>query len=483
MDLHTISVRRLGELLARKEVGSEELTRSYLERISQVEDKTKAFITVTEEEALAQARAVDEQRVRGEDLSPLAGIPMAIADNICTEGVRTTCASKMLENFIPPYDAAVVERMKKAGSALVGKCNMDEFGMGISTENSCFFSTTNPLDPEAVPGGSNGGAAAAVAAGEAAFALGSDTEGSLRQPAASCGVVGFKPTYGRVSRYGLISCASSLDQIGPLTRDVTDLALVLNTICGRDERDSTSAAVDVPDFKKYLVNDVKGLKIGLPVEYFGAGLAPLVADKLREAARKLEEMGALCEEVSMPHTDYALPAHYIISSAEASSNLARYDGVRYGLREDAEDVLGMFKRTRGRGFGAEVKKRIMIGTYALSTGNYNEYYVKALKVRTLIKQDFARAFERFDCLLTPASPATAYKKGELKDDPLAGYQSHIFTAPANLAGLPAMSLPIGLVDGLPVGLQLIARHFDEGTLLRAGYALEQSLEQTGRNRA
>jgi aspartyl-tRNA(Asn)/glutamyl-tRNA(Gln) amidotransferase subunit A len=479
MHLHTLSVHRLGELLGRREVSSEEVTRACLERISQVEDKIKAFITVIEEEALALARAVDEQRVRGEELSPLAGIPVAIADNICTEGVRTTCASKMLENFIPPYNAAVAERLKKAGSVLVGKCNLDEFAMGSSTGNSCFFSTGNPFDPEAVPGGSSGGAAAAVAAGEAAFALGSDTGGSIRQPAAFCGVVGLKPTYGYVSRFGLISHASSLDQIGPFTRDVTDLALVLNIICGRDDRDSTSAPVDVPDFRKYLVNDVKGLKIGLPGEYYGTDPAPRVAARLREAVRKLEELGAVCEEVSMPHTEYALPAHYIISSAEASSNLARYDGVRYGLREDAEDVLGMFQRTRGRGFGAEVKKRIMLGTYALSAGNYNDYYVKALKFRTLIKQDFARAFEKFDCLLTPTVPATAFKKGEMRDDPLAGYQSHVFTIPANLAGLPAMSLPFGLVEGLPVGLQLIARHFDEGALLRAGYALEQSSEQTG----
>ena len=378
MHLHTLSVHRLGELLGRREVSSEEVTRACMERISQVEDKIKAFITVIEEEALALARAVDEQRVRGEELSPLAGIPVAIADNICTEGVRTTCASKMLENFIPPYNAAVAERLKKAGSVLVGKCNLDEFAMGSSTGNSCFFSTGNPFDPEAVPGGSSGGAAAAVAAGEAAFALGSDTGGSIRQPAAFCGVVGLKPTYGYVSRFGLISHASSLDQIGPFTRDVTDLALVLNIICGRDVRDSTSAPVDVPDFRKYLVNDVKGLKTGLPGEYYGTDPAPRVAARLREAVRKLEELGAVCEEVSMPHTEYALPAHYIISSAEASSNLARYDGVRYGLRVDAGDVLGMFSKTRSRGFGAEVKKRIMLGTYALSAGNYNDYYVKAL---------------------------------------------------------------------------------------------------------
>lgn len=479
MQLHTLPVRRLRELMERKEVSSEELTSACLERVSQMEDKIGALITVIKEEALAQARTIDQKRGRGEKLSPLAGIPVAITDNICTKGVKTTCASKMLEGFIPPYDAAVLERLKEAGAIVVGKCNLDEFALGASTENSAFLTTRNPFDPGAVPGGSCGGAAAAVATGEAAFALGSDAEGSIRLPAAFCGVVGLKPTYGRVSRYGLISHASSLDQIGPFTREVADLAPILKIICGRDDRDATSTSVGVPALKEDPAGYVKGLRVGLPREYFGAGLAPRVAAKLQEAVRKLEELGAVCEEASMPHTEYALPAHYLISSAEASSNLARYDGVRYGLRADAADILNMFQKTRGDGFGAEVKKRIMLGTYALSTGNYKDCYVKALKFRTLVKEDFAGVWEEFDCLLTPVSPSTAFKIGEKAEDSLAMYQSHVFTVPANLAGLPAMSLPCGLAEGLPVGLQLIARHFDEGTLLKVGYALEQSLKQTG----
>lgn len=478
MQLHTLPVHQLGELMEKKELSSEELTRAYLDQISQVEDELRAFVTVTEDIALAQARAVDGKRARGQELSPLAGIPVAVSDNICTEGVKTTCASAMLDNFIPPYDAAVAARLKSADAVLMGKCNMDEFGMGASTETSAFFSTKNPFDPAAVPGGASGGAAVAVAAGEAAFTLGSDTGGDIRQPAAFCGVIGLKPTYGYVSRTGLISCASSLDQIGPFTRDMTDLALILNTICGHDAADSTSVSENVPDFKKSLVNDIIGLRIGLPKEIFGTGTDPRVAAKVQEAVCKLEELGAICEEVSMPHTEYALPAHYIISSAEASSNLARYDGVRYGLRVEAEDVLSMFRKTRSQGFGAEVKRRIMLGTHALSTGNYNDYYVKALKVRTLVKQDFARAFEKFDCLLTPASPATAFKTGEKAGDSLAMYQSGACTTLVNLVGVPALSLPFGMVDGLPVGLQVIARHFEEETLLRVGYTLEQNTDQT-----
>ncbi|OPZ74808.1 MAG: Glutamyl-tRNA(Gln) amidotransferase subunit A [Firmicutes bacterium ADurb.Bin456] len=477
MQLHTLPVRRLGELLERKEVSSEELTSAFLKRINEMEDKINAYITVArEEEALAQARSIDRKRGQGERLSPLAGIPVAISDNICTKGIKTTCASKMLEGFIPPYDASVLERLKEAGAIIAGKCNLDEFGMGASTENSAFLTTKNPLDPGAVPGGSCGGAAAAVAAGEAAFALGSDTGGSIRQPAAFCGVVGLKPTYGRVSRYGLISHAPSLDQIGPFAREVADLAPILGIICGRDDRDASSTSVSLTAVKEDRAGNVKGLRVGLPREYFGADLAPQVAAKLQEAVRKLEELGAVCEEVSMPHTEYALPAHYLISSAEASSNLARYDGVRYGLRVDAADVQNMFRKTRGEGFGDEVKKRIMLGTYALSTGNYKECYVKALQLRTLVKEDFARAWEDFDCLLTPVSPSTAFEIGEKAKDSLAMYLSHSFTIPANLAGLPAMSLPFGLVGGLPVGLQLIARHFDEGMLLKVGHALEQSLK-------
>ncbi len=477
MRLYNLSVFQLSELMEKKEISSEELTNAYLERISQVESGTKVFVTLSKGTALAQARDVDQKRARGEELSPLAGIPMAMDDNICTEGIKTTCASKILYNFIPPYDATVAERLKGAGAILMGKCNIDEFGMGSSTENSAFYTTQNPFDAEAAQGYISGGSAAAVSVGEAAFTLGSDTGGFIRQSAASCGVIGLKPSYGHVSRFGLISTASSLDQIGPFTQDMTDLALVLNTICGHDVKDATSASVDVPDFTKSLVNEVKGLRIGLPKEY-EAGVEPQVAAKLQEAISKLEELGAICEEVAMPHTEYAAPAHYIISSAEASSNLARFDGVRHGLRVEAEDVLSMFKKTRSQGFGAEVKKRIMLGTHVLSTGNYDAYYVKALKVRSLVKQDFDRAFEKFDCLLTPTNPATAGKTGKNPNDSLAMHLSGVCTLPVNLAGLPALSLPFGMVDGMPVGLQLIARHFKEETLLRVGYTLEQSTNQT-----
>jgi aspartyl-tRNA(Asn)/glutamyl-tRNA(Gln) amidotransferase subunit A len=477
MKLHTLSVHQLCELMEKKEVSSEELTKACLERVDKVENDIRAFITIAKEEALTQARAVDEKRMQGEVLNPLAGIPMAVSDNICTKGIKTTCASEMLNNYVSPYDASAVERLKEAGTVLLGKCNMDEFSMGSSTENSRFFCTRNPIDLNTVPGGSCGGSAAAAAAGEAVFTLGSDTGGSVRQPASFCGVIGFKPTYGRISRYGLISSASSLDQIGTFTRDMRDLALVLNVVCGHDIKDSTSSAEDVPDFTSYLISDVKGLRIGLPKEFF-TGLPHETAAKLKEAALKLEESGAVCEEIALPHTEYALPAHYIISCAEASSNLARYDGVRYGLRVEAEDVLSMFRKTRSKGFGTEVKRRIMLGTHTLSTGCYDAYYLKALKVRSLIRQDFDRVFDKFDCILTPSVPGTAFKVGEKADNPLEMYMSHAFTLPVNLSGLPAMSLPFGAVKGLPVGLQLIAPHNKEGTLLRVGYTLEQSSDQT-----
>lgn len=431
-------------------------------------------MTVTGELALQQARKTDQRRAAGEALGALAGIPMALKDNMCTRGVKTTCSSQILNNFIPPYDAAVTEKLLTAGAVLVGKCNMDEFAMGSSTENSGFFKTKNPYDEKAVPGGSSGGSAAAVAASEAVYTLGSDTGGSIRQPAAFCGVVGLKPTYGVVSRYGLIAYASSLDQIGPLTKDITDCALVLNEIAGPDPRDSTSAPVEKPDYTSFLSNDIKGLRVGLPKEYMGEGIAPGVASCLKQAAAKLEELGAVCEETSLPHTEYAMPAYYIIAPAEASSNLARYDGVRYGLRIQGEDIIAMFKKTRSAGFGTEVKRRIMLGTYALSTGYYEAYYLKALKVRTLVKDDFDRAFTKYDCLLTPTAPSTAFRLGEKSQDPLAMYLQDVCTIPINLAGVPALSLPFGLLQGLPVGIQLIGKAFGEGTLLRAGYALEQN---------
>jgi len=456
MQLHVLSLNRINELITKKEISAEELTKAYLEQISRVEDDIKAYVTVNEEEA-----------------SVRAGIPVAVQDNICTKGVKTTCASNMLANFISPYDAVVVENLRKAGASLIGKCNMDEFAMGNTTEYSAFFRTKNPYLAEAMPSGC--GCAAAVAAGEAAFALGSDASGGIRQAAAFCGVFGLKPTYGLVSQYGLITYAPSLDQIGPLTRDMTDLALVLNIICGRDSVDSGKGDADLPDYKKHLVNDVKGLKIGVPIEYLNTVKAPRVAAKIQEAIRKLEELGAVCEEVTMPHAEFALPAHCIISSAEASSNLARYDGVRYGSRVESPDVLNMFKKTRSQGFGEEVKRRIMFGTQVLSTGCYEQYYTKAMKVRTLVKNDFDLAFEKYDCLLTPTVPATAYKTGEKA---LAMYQSDFCTIPVNMAGLPAMSLPFGMAENLPVGLQLIAGHFNEGMLLRVGYTLEQNTDQT-----
>lgn len=477
LELCYLTAHELHRLLHKREVSAEEICRAFLSRIEAVEDKIRAFVTVTADLALEQARAVDRKIAAGEEIPPLAGIPVAVKDNICTRGVRTTCSSRILYNFIPPYDATVVQKLKAAGTVFLGKTNMDEFAMGSSTENSGFFPTANPWDLERVPGGSSGGSAAAVAAGEAAAALGSDTGGSIRQPAALCGVVGLKPTYGAVSRYGLVAFASSLDQIGPLTRDVRDAALMLNAICGHDPLDSTSAPYDHPDYTSFLVDDIKGLRIGVPREYMGEGIEPPVREVITRAVELLSSLGAEVEETSLPHTRYALPTYYLIAPAEASSNLARYDGVRYGYRaEDARDVVDMFMKTRSRGFGPEVKRRIMLGTYALSAGYYDAYYLKALKVRTLIKQDFDRAFEKFDVLLAPTSPSPAFKRGEKVDDPLQMYMSDICTLAVNLAGVPGVSVPAGFVDGLPVGLQLIGRPFGEGMLLRVAYAFEQHTE-------
>ncbi len=478
MSLTGLSANELGGLLDKREISTREITEAYLERIRSLDGRVRAYMTVTEELAMDQARAADEKWPANGQRPPLGGIPMAMKDNMCTRGIRTTCSSKMLENFIPPYDATITEKMNNAGTVLLGKCNMDEFAMGSSTENSAYFATCNPHDLSAVPGGSSGGSAAAVAAGEAAFSLGSDTGGSIRLPASFCGVIGLKPTYGRVSRYGLIAYASSLDQIGPLTRDMTDCALVMNAICGHDPKDSTSAPGVDEDFTKYLRNDVRGLKIGLPKEYFEGGIDPQILEALKLAVYKLEELGAVCEEVSLPHTEYALPAYYIIAPAEASSNLARYDGVQYGLRVPAEDIVSMYCETRSKGFGNEVKRRIMLGTYALSSGYYDAYYLKALKVRTLVRQDFDRVFEKYDCLLTPTSPTTAFDRGEKAGDPLTMYLSDICTIPVNLAGIPAMSIPFGKLAERPIGLQLIAKAFDEGTLIRVGYTLEQNTQLT-----
>ncbi|MDI6709660.1 MAG: Asp-tRNA(Asn)/Glu-tRNA(Gln) amidotransferase subunit GatA [Thermoanaerobacterales bacterium] len=477
MDLHELTAHELHDLLAAGKVSAVEICEAVYARIAAVEETIAAYLTLAREEALSRAREVDARIAAGEKPAPLAGIPVALKDNLCTKGLRTTCASKILYNFIPPYNATVVDRLYNLGAVPVGKTNMDEFAMGSSTENSGFFPTRNPWDPGRVPGGSSGGSAAAVAAGEAVYALGSDTGGSIRQPAAFCGVVGMKPTYGTVSRFGLIAFASSLDQIGPLTKDVTDCALVLNAICGHDPLDATSVQNSYPDFTEFLVDDIARLKVGVPREYLAAGLDDRMRAVFDEAIRVLEAKGAHVGETTLPHTAYALPTYYLIAPGEASSNLARYDGVRYGYRvPDAEDVVDMFSRTRSRGFGPEVKRRIMLGTYALSAGYYDAYYLKALKVRTLIRRDFERAFEEFDVLLCPTTPSPAFRLGEKTDDPLQMYLSDIYTLAVNLAGLPGISVPGGFVDGLPVGVQFIGRPLGEGTLLRAAYAFEQGAD-------
>ena len=470
MHLCDLTIHELQDLLARREIKANDILESCWQRIQGVEDRIKAFVTLTPDAAFDTVREIDEKRAYG----GLAGIPCGLKDNLCTRGIKTTCSSRMLENFVPPYDATVVSRLRSEKAVFLGKLNMDEFAMGSSTENSAFFSTRNPWDLERVPGGSSGGSAAAVAAGEVVYALGSDTGGSIRQPASFCGVVGMKPTYGRVSRYGLVAFASSLDQIGTLTKDVTDCALVMNIIAGHDAMDSTSINAPVPDYTEFLVPDIKGFKIGYPREYFQEGIDEAVKQVIHRAMLKLQEMGAPVEEVSLPHTEYALPAYYIIAPAEASSNLARFDGVRYGLRDfDADNIVEMYASSRALGFGPEVKRRIMLGTYALSSGYYDAYYLKALKVRRLIKEDFDRVFARYDVLVTPTAPTVAFKLNEKVDNVLAMYMSDIATIPVNLAGVPAISIPCGFVDGLPVGLQIIGRPLEEGTLLRVAYAFEQ----------
>ncbi|MBP7331305.1 MAG: Asp-tRNA(Asn)/Glu-tRNA(Gln) amidotransferase subunit GatA [Firmicutes bacterium] len=477
MQFFLLTAHEMHDQLIKKEISAEELNKAVFARIDAVEEQIGAYITRTEENALAQARAVDRQIRNGEKITPLSGIPMAIKDNICTDGIKTTAGSKILSNFIPPYSATVVKRLEAAGAAIAGKANLDEFAMGSSNENSAFFTTRNPWDTSRVPGGSSGGSAAAVAAGAAVCALGSDTGGSIRQPASFCGVVGMKPTYGAVSRYGLIAYASSLDQIGPFTRDVTDCALMLNAICGHDPLDSTSVKYRTADYTSFLKDDVRGLKFGVPEEYMAEGIDPAVRGVIIKAMEKFESLGAVVEYTTLPHTEYALPTYYLIAQAEASSNLARYDGVRYGIRaEGTDDLIDMFMRTRSQGFGDEVKRRIMLGTYALSSGYYDAYYLKALKVRTLIKEDFDRAFKKYDLLLSPVSPTTAFRIGEKMDNPLQMYLSDICTISVNLAGIPGLSIPCGFAGGLPVGLQLMGRLFDEGTLLRAAYTFEQNTD-------
>lgn len=474
MSILDASIRELHTKIRDREIKPSELTEAALKRIEETDDRVKAYILVTGEQALEDARKLDE--LPEGDLPLLYGIPGAIKDNMATKGVRTTCASKILANYIPPYNATAVSKLQEQQYVMLGKTNMDEFAMGSSNENSGFFPTRNPWDLERVPGGSSGGSAATVAAKQAFFSLGSDTGGSIRQPASYCGVVGLKPTYGLVSRFGLVAFASSLDQIGPFTRTVEDTAIVLQAIVGHDPYDSTSANVEIPDYVSALTGDIKGLKVGIPKEYFHAeGADPEVIAQVQKAIRVLEGLGAIVDEVSLPHTKYALATYYLLAPAEASSNLARYDGVRYGVRtEDSENLIDMYKRTRSEGFGSEVKRRIMLGTYALSSGYYDAYYLRAQKTRTLIKQDFDQVFADYDVILSPTAPTVAFKSGEKMDDPLTMYLNDIYTIPVNLAGVPAISLPCGLVNGMPVGLQMIGKAFDEATLLRVAHAYEQA---------
>ena len=466
----------LHDMLVNKEITSLELTQAVLARIDEVEGDVQAYLTITREEALAQAKAVDEKITKGEEIAFLEGIPGAIKDNICTKDIKTTCASKILQKFVPPYDATVMQKLEAQNPVVLGKTNLDEFAMGGSTENSAYHPTCNPWNTDCVPGGSSGGSAAAVAAGTAVWALGSDTGGSIRQPASFCGVVGMKPTYGRVSRYGLVAYASSLDQIGPITKDVTDCAHILNIIAGRDEMDSTSLDVQVPDFTKALVQDVKGLKIGLPKEYFVKGMDPEVEAAVKNGVKELEKLGAEVVEISLPNTDYAISTYYLIAPAEAATNLARYDGVSYGERaEDAADLVEMMTKTRTQYLGEEVKRRIMIGNYALSAGYYDAYYLKALKVRRLVKEDYDKAFKDVDVIICPAAPSVAYKIGEKISNPLEMYLQDACTVPLNLAGLPGISVPCGYnKDKMPIGMQIIGKALDEETILRVAYTYEQS---------
>ena len=473
MSLFEQSLTDLHKLLQKKEVSSLDLVEESYKRINEVDGSVKAFLTLDEENARTKAK---EHDAKG-PATILSGMPIGIKDNIVTKGLKTTCASKILGNFDPIYNATVMDKLEQAGTITIGKLNMDEFAMGSSNENSHYQVTRNPWDLERVPGGSSGGSAAAVAAGEVLFTLGSDTGGSIRQPAAYCGVVGMKPTYGRVSRFGLVAFASSLDQIGPITRNVEDNAHLLGAICGLDPMDSTSANVGVPDFAKGLTGEMKGMRIGVPKEYLGEGVGEAARNSVKSALGVLEKQGAVIEEVSLPHSKYALAAYYLLSSSEASANLARFDGVRYGYRaESAEDLIDLYKKTRAEGFGDEVKRRIMLGTFALSSGYYDAYYKKAQKVRTLIKKDFEDVFEKYDLIVGPTAPTPAFKIGEKVDDPLTMYANDILTIPVNLAGVPALSLPCGFENGLPLGLQIIGRHFDEASIYKAAYAFEQATD-------
>lgn len=477
--MHTLTAHEIRDKIKNKEISSQEITQAYLDRINAVEDKVLSYVTVLEEEAIEAAKTVDKKIASGEEVGALAGVPMALKDNLCTKNVLTTCSSKMLHNFRPPYNATVAQKLKDADTVLLGKLNMDEFAMGSSTETSFFKKTKNPYDLTKVPGGSSGGSAACVAADEAAFALGSDTGGSIRQPAALCGCVGMKPTYGTVSRYGLIAFASSLDQIGPLAKDVRDCALVYDQIVGHDPMDSTSVKQDYASFEAALSGNVSGLKIGVPAEYLGEGISAPVQKAIVAALETFKNLGADYQEMHLPLYEYALPAYYMISSAEASSNLARFDGVKYGHRaEKFDDLVDLYAQTRSEGFGAEVKRRIMIGTYALSSGYYDAYYKKAQQVRTMIMQDFDKAFETYDVLVTPATPTTAFNLGSKTSDPMQMYLADICTVSVNIGGLPAVVLPCGYDEnGLPIGLQIIGKPFGEAAILNAAYALEKTVSK------
>lgn len=478
MKLYDLTISEAHALLSSKEISAGDLTRAVLERIDAVDQTIGAYITVSAESAINQAEAADARIARG-DIGPLTGIPVAIKDVMCTRGMATTCGSNILGNFVPPYDATVISKLRQAGAVIVGKVNMDEFAMGSSTENSGIKLTRNPWNPDYIPGGSSGGSAAAVAADMCISALGSDTGGSIRQPASHCGVVGLKPTYGRVSRFGLVAFASSLDQIGPITKRVSDAALMMNGISGYDQKDSTSVPRDVPDFSAAMKDGLKGITIGVPKEYFETkGLDPQVSEAVSNAVNTLEKLGARSIEVSLPNSEYVVAVYYIIAPCEASSNLARYDGVKYGIRKsDAKDYLEMYRLTRSAGFGSEVQRRIILGTYALSAGYYDAYYLKASQVRTLILEDFKKAFEHCDVIVSPVAPTPAFKIGEKVDDPLTMYLSDIFTLSANLAGIPGLSVPCGFSsNGLPIGLQIMASHFNEEVLLNVGYNFEKATD-------
>ena len=477
MSLASLTLHQASERLRQREFSSQELTEAVFDRIANVDQNICAYITPCRDFAMLQAKEADQRLAGPRDGSPLLGIPLAVKDNFLVRGVRTTCASKILRDFMPPYDASAISKLRTAGAVFTGKTNMDEFAMGSSAENSALFPTHNPWNLNRVPGGSSGGSAAAVAADECIAALGTDTGGSIRQPAAFCGIVGLKPTYGRISRYGIIAFASSMDQIGPMTKDVRDSALLLEALAGYDTADSTSVNQPVARYSDALTGEIKGLRIGLPKEFFVAGLQPAIQEAIHTAIRELEDLGAVIMDISLPHTEYAVAVYYIVATAEASSNLARYDGMRFGYRANGKDLAETYMLSRDRGFGPEVKRRILLGSYALSAGYYEAYYLKAQRVRELIRRDFDAAFARCDVILTPATPSTAFGIGEKVDDPLAMYLSDVCTISANLAGIPALSLPCGFdQEGMPIGMQVMGKHFNESTVLRVAYAYEQQTE-------